>query len=54
MDWDPSDNSLSQSTYVLLFDQTLNYDWLEFNKVKLNIIIVLSLFFITKHSAYCK
>ena len=50
--------TLSQSTYVLL---DINYDWLEFNKVKLNIImalwpplVVLTRFFITKYSVYYK
>jgi hypothetical protein len=57
MGWDPSHNSFSvHICFIIRLD--INY---EFNKVKLNVIlallppvVVLTLFFITKHSVYYK
>jgi hypothetical protein len=60
MDQEPSHDSLSvHLSFIIWLD--IYYDWLEFNKVKLNIIlalrpplVVLTHFFITKHSVYYK
>ncbi len=60
MDWDPSQHSFFVHIYFIIWLDII-YDWLEFNKVKLNIIlalrpplVVLTHFFITKHSVYYK
>jgi hypothetical protein len=59
MDWDPypSHNSLSAHLcFIIRLDINLNYDWLEFKKVRLDIImalqpplVVLTLFLLVGH-----